>query len=205
MLFGQQGQQGQQGMGATQAPQFGAGGGGGGLFGNPGQQGQQQTPYGAQPTQQTSLLSHGFGTQGQPQQGLPTFGQAGPQGDTRTDDQKDINMADPSHQPKDTVADIQFHPSQTYAFAVATWDGKVSMYNISNTGQGQSIGMLKQYDVGAPALRLAFSSSNSNWLYCASGDGAIKIIDLNSGAVQPFVQHPGIFWLDVYTANGIEV
>jgi mRNA export factor len=150
-------------------------------------------------------LSHGFGTQAPAQQGLPTFGQAGPQGDTRTDDQKDINMADPSHQPKDTVADIQFHPQQTYAFAVATWDGKVTIYNISNTGQGQSIGMLKQYDVGAPALRLAFSSSNSNWLYCASGDGAIKIIDLTSGNVQPFAQHPGIFWLDVYSANGIEL
>ena len=117
---------------------------GSGLFGMGGGQQQQQPQQQPQQLQQLQqqqlgggLLGGGIGL-GQNQLN-PQLQQQNPllqQNDnTASDDMKDINLANPEHQPKDTISDIQFHPnSQSYQFATCCWDGKVSFYSISAQG-----------------------------------------------------------------------
>ena len=176
-------------------------GGGGGLFAQQNKpQGAGGGLFGGTNTQQPAVgqQTSGFGQQQQQQQQQqPMFGQANmanqqqqagmvnqQQPGTLSDDKKDINVADESMQPKDSITDIVFHPKQLYVFACSCWDGKIQIYNIvqAQTATGQAITQLKTIPVAqCPIIKISFKQNNDNTLYAACGDGTIKVVDIQSG------------------------
>ena len=42
-------------------------------------------------------------------------------------------------------------------------------------------------------------------IYCACGDGTIKILDINTGNIQQAFQHQGVFWIQSVNHGGQEI
>lgn len=69
---------------------------------------------------------------------------------TQGDLSKDVQVQNP---PEDSVSELRFSP-QTDHLAVASWDKKVRIYEISSTGESKGVAML---DHEGPALNCCWS------------------------------------------------
>lgn len=84
----------------------------------------------------------------------------------------------------DSISDIAFSPQQDFMFSVASWDGKVRVWDVQNgVPQGRS-----QYDHAGPVLTTRWSTDGSK---VASGgcDNAVKLFDVVSSQAQQIGSH----------------
>ncbi|KAH8148181.1 uncharacterized protein LAJ45_07633 [Morchella importuna] len=94
---------------------------------------------------------------------------------------KDIELSSP---PEDSVSDISFS-SQSEHLAVASWDKKVRIYEISDTGS--SVGKAA-YDHEGPVLSVVWSKDGSK-VISGGADKAARMYDLQSGVSTQVAVH----------------
>ncbi|KAG0637664.1 WD40-repeat-containing domain protein [Tuber brumale] len=100
---------------------------------------------------------------------------------TQGDLSKDVEVTSP---PEDSVSDLSFS-SQSEHLAVSSWDSKVRIYEISETGQ--SIGKAL-YDHQAPALSVHWSKDGTK-VVSGGADKAARMFDLQSGQATQVAAH----------------
>ncbi|KAF1988085.1 WD40 repeat-like protein [Aulographum hederae CBS 113979] len=89
---------------------------------------------------------------------------------TQGDTSKDVPVKDP---PEDSVSSLAFSPVAEH-LAVASWEKKVRIYEISPQGQSEGKAMI---DFEAPVLSCAFSKDGTK-VVGGGGDNAARMIDL---------------------------
>ncbi|KAK4162621.1 nucleoporin GLE2 [Cladorrhinum sp. PSN259] len=104
--------------------------------------------------------------------------------------------------PEDSISDIAFNPNQADQkdfLAVASWDKKIRVYEILNTGQGQ--GKVAVESEG-PILSCDFFKDGSKVLF-GGADKTAKVLDLNTGqAVQIAAHDQPVRSVRYFEANG---
>lgn len=100
---------------------------------------------------------------------------------TDSDLANDIIVQNP---PEDSISDIAFSP-QAEVFSVASWDNKVRIYEVSQTGQTEGRAM---YEHGGPVLTTRWTSDGTK-VISGGVDKQVKLYDVQSGQAQQIGQH----------------
>ncbi|KAJ6016719.1 hypothetical protein N7451_000098 [Penicillium sp. IBT 35674x] len=116
---------------------------------------------------------------GAPAAAATTAGQTNTTGDIS----KDVTLNQP---PEDSISDMRFSPTSEH-LAVASWDNKVRIYEISPTGQSEGKAIL---NADAPVLNCCWSPDGSK-VVGAGADNMAKLLDLGSGTTTPVAKHDG--------------
>lgn len=93
-------------------------------------------------------------------------------GATSGDLSKDASLNNP---PEDSISDLQFSPTGDF-LAVASWDKKVRIYQVSEQGQSEGKAMI---DFEAPALACAWSEDGTK-VAGVGADKTFRLLDLNN-------------------------
>ncbi|KZF25703.1 WD40 repeat-like protein [Xylona heveae TC161] len=96
---------------------------------------------------------------------------------TQGDLSKDVALNNP---PEDSISELSFSP-QTEHLAVASWDKKVRIYEISPTGQSEGKAL---FEHEAPVLSCCWSKDGGK-VVGAGADKAARLLDLASGSTSP--------------------
>ncbi|KAL7272858.1 RNA export factor gle2 [Rhizina undulata] len=100
---------------------------------------------------------------------------------TQGDLSKDVEVTSP---PEDSISDISFS-SQSEHLAVASWDRKVRIYEISSTGTSAGKAM---YEHEAAVLSVVWSKDGTK-VVSGGADKAARMYDLNSGQTVQVAAH----------------
>ncbi|XP_051912507.1 uncharacterized protein LOC127594783 [Hippocampus zosterae] len=99
-----------------------------------------------------------------------------------------IKVADPSHQPLDTVAQLEWLGGDERFFVAGGWDGYLRVYTIENSTYTQSIKEVFSLFLGEPIICMAIVQSH---VCVGLANGAIYFIDLNSKSQSLVGRHEG--------------
>lgn len=88
--------------------------------------------------------------------------------------------------PEDSVSDLAFSP-QAELLSVASWDKKVRIYELTNTGDSQGRAL---YEHEAPALSTRWFPDGSK-VVSGGADNAVRVYDLQSGQSAQIGAHEG--------------
>ncbi|KAJ5935883.1 hypothetical protein N7454_005181 [Penicillium verhagenii] len=100
---------------------------------------------------------------------------------TTGDISKDVALTQP---PEDSISDMRFSPTSNH-LAVASWDNKVRIYEVTSSGQTEGKAML---DVEAPALNCCWSPDGTKVVGAGTNNFA-KLLDLGSNATTTVAEH----------------
>jgi WD40 repeat protein len=91
----------------------------------------------------------------------------------------DLNVANPAHQPEDSVSSINWIPNQSFGnmFAAACWDGKIKLYSVAQSYNSASLNMVNMYQYKEPVLGITFIGDGST-LFAACGDNTVQAFDV---------------------------
>lgn len=95
---------------------------------------------------------------------------------TQGDLTKDVQVQNP---PEDSISALRFSPQSDH-LAVSSWDKKVRIYEISNTGDSKGVAL---FEHEGPALNCCWSRDGQK-VFGAGADKAARMLDLGSGATQ---------------------
>ncbi|ETN42780.1 uncharacterized protein HMPREF1541_01938 [Cyphellophora europaea CBS 101466] len=93
------------------------------------------------------------------------------------DPSKDIALTSP---PEDSISDLSFSPAGDF-LAVASWDKKVRIYQVSEQGQSEGKAAI---DFEAPALSCAWSEDGTK-VVGVGADKTFRLLDIASGNMTP--------------------
>ncbi|KAH0613195.1 uncharacterized protein H6S33_009575 [Morchella sextelata] len=100
---------------------------------------------------------------------------------TQGDLSKDVELTSP---PEDSISDLSFSP-QSEHLAVASWDNKVRIYEISETGQSMGKAL---YEHQGPVLSVHWSKDGTK-VVSGGADKAARMYDLTTGSSQQVAAH----------------
>ena len=116
-----------------------------------------------------------------------------------------FKIADPSHQPNDTVQVLKFCPNNPQLLAAGSWDETVRVYQLQ---QNKTLTQQVNINVGGPALDLSWTSSGTG-IIVATGAANNNLLFLNlatSGSPPtPIGTHPGVLCIYYIMMNQMEL
>ena len=116
-----------------------------------------------------------------------------------------FKIADPSHQPNDTVQVLKFCPSNPQILAAGSWDETVRVYQLQTT---RTLVQQINHNVGGPALDLAWNNSGTG-LLVATGAANNNLLFINlatpTAPPAPIGTHPGVLSLYYLVYNQAEI
>lgn len=116
-----------------------------------------------------------------------------------------FKIADPSHQPNDTVQVLKFCPNNPQILAAGCWDDTVRVYQLQPT---RNLTQQINQNLGAPVLDLAWNSQG-NGLLVATGAASNNLVFVNLASPgsqpTPIGTHPGVLNLQYMVMNQTEI
>lgn len=113
----------------------------------------------------------------------------------------DINVADISQLPEDTVSCIRFSNNQaSKLFATSDWAGKVRLYDL----QGNALAQKMIFDCQSPVLEIYWMMDNSI-IFAACIDGGVRALNVSNGQVQKILEDPGLITFLYMQNSGMEL